>query len=170
MEKLKSWHVGVAGEAMAAGSFARCGCDVSVQYGANQPIYDLMIAKAELVLKVSVKASQTGYWGLTQAKLDKRKANYHTAIERWLSAHDERVALCFVQFKDVGLSDLPRIYLAWPQEVAERLKATACGRGHTVLYEEHAWSAKAVGAGSVERIPEAWKFSPARLEQFLSRS
>jgi hypothetical protein len=32
-----SWHVSVAAEAIAAALFARCGYDVSVQYGANQP-------------------------------------------------------------------------------------------------------------------------------------
>ncbi len=45
----------LAAEAFAAAVFARCGCDVSVQYGANQPEYDLMVAKGEHVLKVSVK-------------------------------------------------------------------------------------------------------------------
>ena len=32
-----SWHVAVAAEAIAAAQFARCGVDVSVQYGANHP-------------------------------------------------------------------------------------------------------------------------------------
>jgi len=54
---MKSWHVGIAAEAFAAGMFARCGYDVSVQYGANQPEYDLMIASGEKVLKISVKGS-----------------------------------------------------------------------------------------------------------------
>ncbi len=34
---MDSYHVAVAAEAFAAGLFARCGLDVSVQYGANQP-------------------------------------------------------------------------------------------------------------------------------------
>lgn len=33
---MNSWQVGVAAEVFAAGQFARCGYDVSVQYGANQ--------------------------------------------------------------------------------------------------------------------------------------
>ena len=41
-----SWHVGVAAEACAAGQFARCGLDVSVQYGANQPAYDRSLPPA----------------------------------------------------------------------------------------------------------------------------
>ncbi len=49
-----SWHVAVAAEAVAASLFARCGYDVSVQYGANQPEYDLIVAEGERLLKVSV--------------------------------------------------------------------------------------------------------------------
>ena len=38
--EFSSFHVGVAAEAIAAALFARCGMDVSVQYGANQPEYE----------------------------------------------------------------------------------------------------------------------------------
>ena len=55
---MKSWHVGISAEAMAAAQFARCGYDVSVQYGANQPEYDLLVAKNDKMLKVSVKGSK----------------------------------------------------------------------------------------------------------------
>jgi hypothetical protein len=65
-KQISSWHVGIAAEAFAAGLFARCGYDVSVQYGANQPEYDLIVVKGDLMLKVSVKGSQDGGWGLTQ--------------------------------------------------------------------------------------------------------
>jgi hypothetical protein len=37
---MRQYHVGVAAEAFAAGLFAQAGCDVLVQYGANQPLYD----------------------------------------------------------------------------------------------------------------------------------
>lgn len=42
--KLTSWQIAVAAEAVSAAQFARCGFDVSVQYGANQPEYDLIVA------------------------------------------------------------------------------------------------------------------------------
>jgi hypothetical protein len=35
--KPSPWHIAVAAEAFAAAQFARCGFDVSVQYGADQP-------------------------------------------------------------------------------------------------------------------------------------
>lgn len=57
MGKMKSWHVGIAAEAYAAGLFARCGYDVSVQYGANQPEYDIIVANNDKILKISVKGS-----------------------------------------------------------------------------------------------------------------
>src|SRR5687768_10543929 len=95
----RSWHVAVAAEAVAAAQFARCGFDVSVQYGADQPEYDLIVAKAERMLKVSVKGSQDGGWGLTQSYI--KNADYQGAIEKWLLRHGARTILCFVQFRGV---------------------------------------------------------------------
>jgi hypothetical protein len=46
-----NWHVATAAEAIAAAQFARSGYDVSVQYGANQPEYDLMITDGDKFLK-----------------------------------------------------------------------------------------------------------------------
>ena len=105
-----SWHVGVAAEAIAAAQFARCGLDVSVQYGANQPEYDLMVASGEQILRVSVKGSITGSWGLTQSYL--KGADYHGAVDAWLSRHKSRTIFCFVQFHGAGLTEMPRLYLA----------------------------------------------------------
>lgn len=79
--RVSAWHVGVAAEAIAAAQFARCGYDVSVQYGANQPEHDLIVAKGDRLLKVSVKGSQDGSWGLTQSYL--RRADYHAAVDLW---------------------------------------------------------------------------------------
>jgi hypothetical protein len=167
-KQISSWHVGIAAEAFAAALFAQCGVDVSVQYGADQPGYDLIVAKGDKLLKVSVKGSQDGSWGLTQSHL--QKANYHGAIEGWLRKHDPRTVLCFVQFKGVRVGDLPRIYLAWPTEVAAQLKAAANGRGDTILYEEHRWGPRAHAAGTIERIPAQWRFSKERVEHFLANA
>jgi hypothetical protein len=157
-----SWHIGVAAEAITAAQFARCGWDVSVQYGADQPEYDLIVAKSGRLLKVSVKGSQDGSWGLTQSFL--ANADYHGAIEKWLARHGAKTVLCFVQFKGVALDALPRLYLARPTEVADRLRETAKGRGDTILYEKHTWGAKAFGHGTEERVPDHWRFTQDRLE------
>ncbi len=166
LNKVGQWHIAVAAEAYAAGLFARCGLDVSVQYGANQPEYDLVVVKGEQMLKVSVKGSQDGSWGLTQSHL--KNADYHAAVASWLLRHKAHTIFCLVQFKNVPLDQLPRVYLATPAEIAQRLKETANGRGDTILYEGHKWGLKAYGAGTVERIPEGWKFSLDRVQQLLS--
>lgn len=156
------WQVATAAEAFSAAQFARCGWDVSVQYGANQPEYDLVAVDGDRILKVSVKGSKDGGWGLTQSLI--KEANYHAAADAWLAKHTSRTIFCFVQFKDAAIDILPRMYLATPAEVCERLKASAGGRGDTVLHERHAWGARAHAAGTVDEIPAAWKFTAHRLE------
>lgn len=163
-----SWQVATAAEAFAAAQFARCGWDVSVQYGANQPEYDLVAVDGDRTLKVSVKGSKDGGWGLTQSYIS--KADYHAAADAWLNKHSRKTVFCLVQFKDVPVNELPRMYLATPVEIAAWLKAAAAGRGDTILYERHAWSDRAHAAGTVDEIPGAWRFTEARLEQIAKES
>jgi Holliday junction resolvase-like predicted endonuclease len=160
-----SRQIAIAAEAVTAAQFARCGFDVSVQYGANQPEYDLIVAKGDQLLKVSVKGSQDGSWGLTQSFL--KNADYHSAIDSWLQRHGSRTVFCLVQFIDVRLDELPRVYLASPIEIGQRLRETAKGRGDSILYENHSWGNRAVGAGTIERVPEKWRFSLERIEEML---
>lgn len=163
--KISKWQTSVAAEALAASLFARCGYDVSVQYGANQPEYDLAVICGESMLKVSVKGSSDGGWGLTQSLLS--NANYHGAIDAWLARHKPRTVMCFVQFMGVSLDELPRVYLATPAEVAAHLKRCAGGRGDTMLNEEQVWTTRAKHGGQVDRIPESWKFSAERIKQLM---
>ncbi len=174
--KPSSWHISVAAEAIAAAQFARCGFDVSVQYGADQPEYDLIIAKGHRLLKVSVKGSQDWGWGLTQSYLKQatvqsgKRADYYGAIELWLQKHGSRTVFCFVQFGGVDVDQMPRLYLATPSEVAQRLRETAKGRGDSILHERHEWAKNAFAAGTVESIPEHWKFSKGRINHLLANT
>lgn len=164
---MNSWQVGVAAKAFAAGQFARYGFDVSVlQYDANQPEYDLIVGNGDKFLKVSVKGSQDGSWGLTQSYI--KNADYHGAADEWLQRYAPKTVLCLVQFKDVRLDKLPRMYLATPHEIAQRLKDSAKGRGETILYEYHEWGPRAYAYGTIDRIPESWKFSKARIEEMFT--
>lgn len=163
---ITSWQVATAAEAFAAAQFARCGWDVSVQYGANQPEYDLVAVDGDRILKISVKGSQDGGWGLTQSHL--ADANYHGAADRWLQKHSKKTVFCLVQFKGVPIDALPRMYLATPNEIASWLKAAAARRGDTILYEEHVWTSRAQAAGTIGRIPETWKFTQKRLNGIAS--
>jgi len=165
--RISARHVGVAAEAIAAAYFARSGFDISVQYGANQPEYDLIVASGERLLKVSVKGSQDGSWGLCQSHLTPKTADYSAAIEKWLQRHKARTVLCLVQFRWVALDEMPRVYLATPCEIADQLRRTAKGRGDTILYEKHTWGPHAHGSGTVEEIPLSWKFSRERVEHLF---
>jgi len=164
-KKISSWHVGIAAEAFVAAQFARYGFDVSVQYGANQPEYDLIASKNDVMMKISVKGSQDGGWGLTQNY--KKNCDYHEAINRWLKAHGKKTLFCLVQFQDVEDSDLPRMYLATPEEIADVLHASRDGAGETVLREHHEWGLRALAAGSVDQLPSTWIFSKARAEELF---
>ena len=160
-----SRHVGVAAEAFAAAVFAQCGMDISVQYGANQPEYDLIVARGEELLKVSVKGSKDGSWGLTQSHL--KNADYHGAVDAWLSRHKRKTIVCLVQFKGVSMGEMPRVYLATPRELASRLKAASGGRGDTILYEYYVRGPRAAGSGTLEELPATWRLSMARIEELL---
>ncbi|MEK8034914.1 hypothetical protein AACH06_29210 [Ideonella sp. DXS29W] len=161
---MKPFHVGVAAEAFAAGLFARAGFDVSVQYGANQPEYDLLVSRDDRFLKVSVKGSQSGGWGLVQSH--KKGRGYAEAIEHWAEQQSQGVVYCLVQFQGVELDQCPRVYLATVSEVAEALKRSRANAGSTRLREQWAYK-RGIAAGAEEAIPNAWKFSEARVSQML---
>lgn len=116
-------------------------------------------------MKVSVKGSKDGSWGLTQSYL--AEANYHGAADTWLARHKSKTVMCFVQFKDVPAGAMPRIYLVTPSEVALKLKAASGGRGDTILHECYTRGRKAAGAGTVEELPLAWRFSRERVDELL---
>lgn len=154
------WHVGVAAEALVAAQFARCGIAVSVQYGADQPEYDLVAVDGDKMLKVSVKGSKDGGWGLTQSY--KKDRDYHEAIDAWLDAHGEKTIFCLVQFYNVSFGEMPRLYLASPAEIATEMHKSRAGNGDTVLREYHSWGDKALASGTKDIIPDSWRFTEER--------
>lgn len=168
-KEVSSWHIGIAAEAFAAAQFARFGIDVSVQYGANQPEYDLIATKGDKMLKVSVKGSQDGGWGLTQT-YKTRENSYHDAIDSWLKAHGKKTIFCLVQFKHVEADELPRMYLATPEEIAHIMKESRIGNGDTILYEYHKWTSRSIAAGTEEKIPEEWAFTEKRANQMFEET
>jgi hypothetical protein len=62
------------------------------------------------------------------------------------------------------------MYLATPLEIADWLKKAAAGRGDTILYEKHVWSTKAKASGTIDAIPESWKFTEKRLKEIAEKS
>lgn len=165
--RLDSYHVEVAAEAYAAALFAQAGCDVLVQYGANQPEYDLMVAMGGARAKVSVKGSQDGGWVLVASY--KRGRTYHEAIDAWVASHaDPGVLYCLVQFKSVEFGSTPRLYLAAIGEVADYLKRSCAGHGYTSVREHYVWSRGKAG-GSVDSIPAGWAMTEARIGTLIHR-
>lgn len=165
MAKMTSWHVGVAAEAFAAAQFARYGYYVSVQYGANQPEYDLIAEFEDKMLKISVKGSQDGSWGLTQSY--KKGSDYHQAIQKWLHNHHQKTIFCLVQFQGTRDNEMPRMYLASPAEIAKAMDDSAGGRGDTILYEYHQRGPRAAGSGTIDCIPDEWKFTENRVKDMF---
>jgi hypothetical protein len=168
-----SWKISAGAEGIAAAQFARCGFDVSLQYGANKPAYDMVVTRGGSLLKIEVRGSQDGTWNLTQsyikraAEFSGKKADFHGAIELWLDHYGARTVCCLVQFLGVGLDELPRIYLATPKDVATKLRESAAGRGDSVLYEGNKWASPILGSETTECLPESWCFSQQRIQELL---
>jgi hypothetical protein len=138
---------------------------VSIQYGANQPQYDLLISRGGRAIHVSVKGSNTQGWGLIQSY--KRDRGYHEAADAWAAAHKNLdIVYCLVQFDGVALGECPRIYLASIDEIATRHKESRNGLGETILWENYCYK-KGVAKGCTDMLPSDWRFSKERLARFL---
>lgn len=149
---MNAYHVAVAAEAYAAAAFARAGYEVSVQYGANQPGYDLVAVKGKKILKVSVKGSQNGGWALL-AKYKKGRT-WKAAVDEWLANQPSGVIMYFVQFKESNFAALPRMFAAKARDVARHLKLGRNGHVSTCLWEDYYYS-KGVAKGWTDRIPDS---------------
>lgn len=128
----------IAAESFSACLLAQSGYDVLVQYGANQPYYDLVANKNDIFLPISVKGSQDGGWMLAvRYKMKGKGISYHEAIDNWLAAQRKDVIFFFVQFKNIFIGYAPRVYVAQPVEIAKHLKIQCDGRGHGALHEDY---------------------------------
>lgn len=152
----------IAAESYTACLLAQSGYDVLVQYGANQPHYDLVAVKDKRIIPISVKGSQDGGWMLA-VRYVKPGVNYHAAIDKWLSVQRDDVLYTFVQFLHVPLGHAPRVYLARPPEIAVYLKQQCLGRGHGSLQEDV--PRESPKSKYKDKIPNVWVFSNARLDK-----
>ena len=151
----------IAAESYTACLLAWAGYDVLVQYGPNQPHYDLVAVKAGRILPVSVKGSQDGGWVLAVRHV-REGVKYHEAADLWLSQQRPDVVFVFVQFLKVPFGAAPRAYLARPQEIASHLKTQCAGRGHGALFED--FRRDHPRSRYDDRIPKEWVFSAERLD------
>ena len=117
-------------------------------------------------MKISVKGSQDGGWGLVQS-YKKPSVSYHQVADLWLKDQSSDVFFCLVQFEDVAIGQCPRTYLARPKEMASYLKKARNSNGSTILYENYTYK-KGLGASFTDRIPDEWNFSAKRIEELLN--
>lgn len=143
-----SWQIALGAEGIAGFQFARCGFDVSVLSGPNKPWYDLLVAKADNLLKVAVKGSDDGGWSLIDSYLN-RAADLSGNKNSYEGAIDE----------------LPRMYLASPSEIAPILRESAERLGTSTLYEKYEW--KSGASGMVQSLPLTWAFSAQKVQELL---
>jgi len=151
----------IAAESYSASLLARSGYDVLVQYGANQPHYDLVANKGDKFLPISVKGSQDGGWMLAVRYVGKG-VNYHQAIDKWLASQRQDTVFLFIQFLGVSIDQSPRAYIALPSEIAAHMKTQCFDRGHGSLQEDI--KRDSPGSKYNHRIPDCWRFTTERLE------
>jgi hypothetical protein len=158
---MTSYQVSVAAESFAAGLLAHAGYQVLVQYGANQPLYDLVAVKERRILKVSVKGTQLAGWQLTGGF--KKGRSYSEAVDVWVQKHGRDLVFLFVQFLAVPLGTMPEVFVARAHMVAAHLKRAKRGHGDTTLRWKHIWKS-GLAEGCTDTMPETWKFTQERID------
>jgi hypothetical protein len=168
VSKSTAWPITIGAEGIAAAQFARCGFDVLVQAGRDKPWYDLVVTRGGNLLKISVKASENGEWALTTgytrkvAEINGMRTDSRSAIDMWRAGCGSRTVCCLVQFESVAIHELPRIYLASPDEIAAAMNDTAQRTGRCTLLEHYEWTATD-GVRHLQTLPASWHFSPQRV-------
>jgi hypothetical protein len=157
------YQVNVAAEAFAAVALSQAGYDVAMQYGTQQPKWDILATKGSRILKVQVKGSQDGGWPLFSSYMRKTTADYHGALNAWTNAQLPDIVYVLVQFANVQVGVSPRCYVARPKEILAHMKTTRAGHAYTSLRENYAYS-KGVGVGYTDIIPADWALSQERLD------
>src|SRR5215216_5015859 len=132
--KMTPYQVNVAAEAFTAMTMSQAGYDVAMQYGTTQPNWDILATRSQRILKLQVKGSQDGGWGIFQGYL--QNADYHGALDAWAAAQLADIVYFFVQFEKVTAGTSPRCYVARPTEILAHMKTTRGGHSYTSLPRE----------------------------------
>ena len=172
--RLSPRSISLSAEGIAAAQFARAGFDILPQAAHEKPNFDLAVTRAGALVKMSVRATDSGRWDLVSPFLrgiygsKSRRADLQNAVECWLDSQSSRAMCCLVQFGDVPLDQLPRIYLAAPNDVARRMLDTLERTDDASLFETYEWKSPFEDNHRIETLPNAWRFSPERIEELLT--
>ncbi len=163
---MTSYQVEIAAESLVASLLSQAGYDVSVQYGTNQPGYDLVAVKPGRKLLVSVKGTQEAGWIFSAGFLTKGKGGtdkYHKAADAWLQKHGPDLVFAYVQFLGVTIGQMPEVYVARAHEVAAHVRTGKRGTGDTTLRWKHTWKS-GMAEGITDTVPENWTFTQKRID------
>lgn len=153
-------QVSVAAESFAAGVFAHAGYSVFVQYGANQPGYDLVVSNDTKAIHVSVKGNSIGGWMLTSKNA---AGTYASALQEWTAANRTFV-FCFVSFTNLEVGQMPRMYIADGNEVGEFLKTHGFGEIALSLVE-HKAPTRGPNKGKTMQVNPDWLMTQKRIDE-----
>lgn len=160
-------QVSVAAEAYAASILAQAGFDVLVQYGANQPDYDLVAVSSDRIGKISVKGSSDGGWALAISYKKKDKdITYHEALANWRKRQKDDVLFVFVQYRNIALGQAPRVYVARIGELYSHMCNQRNGQGHLALFEDY--QRDHPKSQFDDRVPAEWVLSETRLREVMA--
>jgi hypothetical protein len=168
-KRISTRQLSSAAENIAAAQFAVHGFDVLEQGNRARYFYDLGVANAGGMLKVTVHGSFRGFWNLVDPNLTKSASAgvaHHKTIDRWIRRQVGHVAYCLVQFDPSELTSMPRIYLASAADIAARLHESVEMLGDTALYEQFEVE-DGNGRHTVETLPAHWRFSQERIAQLM---
>jgi hypothetical protein len=168
-KRISTRQLSTAAENIAAAQFAMHGFDVLEQGNRARFFYDLGVANAGGMLKVTVHGSFRGFWNLVDPNLTKSASAavaHHKTIDRWIQRQCGHVTYCLVQFDSSELTSMPRIYLASAAEIAARLHESVEMLGDTALYEQFEVE-DGNGRHTVETLPAHWRFSHERIAQLM---
>jgi hypothetical protein len=152
----------VAAEAFAAGAFAQAGYSVLVQYGANQPGYDLVVSDGYRTMQVSVKGKSDVWWPLATKEKNK---TYQQALDEWV-AENRTFVFCLVQFSGVKTGEMPHMYLATGAEIGQELRTHWFGEVSLSLAEYYA-PKRGKYNGKTVTIPPSWRLTENRIREVM---
>lgn len=158
-------QVSVAAEAQAAAVFAQSGYSVFVQYGANQPGYDLAVSDNKKTILVSVKGSSNGGWMLTTKRPE---GTYESALDEWEKKNASFVFF-YVQYQGISVGSMPRMYAALGAEVADHQRIGWWGDLGLSLIEAKTIT-RGPKKGQKQCIPASWEVTEARIHDVFARA
>jgi hypothetical protein len=135
-----------------------------VQYGANQPGYDLVVSDGDNTLHLSVKGSTNGWWVLTTKD---KNGTYQEALDKWIGQNG-RFVFCLMQFSRVNVAEMPRMYIATGEEIGKELKTHWFGEIALSLTEHYA-PTRGKHKGRTVTIPAGWHLTEDRIRELIRK-